>query len=797
VVSETQPATNVGAVRSFVRQFRTEILAEWKRIARTIPAASDLSTITLTDHIPDLLEQVADIAEQLADDVITPRHLETARRHALDRLGAGFDVGAVVHELSMLRACMLAVWDREHHGREGHELRSLNLAFDRAIAESIARYVEAHDKTLTAIDTISTASLEAESLDDLLRRLLQVFLRTTASVDTAVIMLLEADGRLHTRAAVGLEKELELGYSVGKGEGVGGTVWAQGQPLELKAAFLDPVVRSQAIRDRGVRALYALPLVQAGRFIGVAHMGSLSANQFSQEDRQLFGSMAARATVGIYHHMLRDQLAASEARYKEVAAERERALGKLEALLTAAPIGIAFIDRDLRYLRINDALAKLNGRPAAEHIGRTVQDMLPEAAPTIVPLLRQIIATGEPLLNLEHVGQFAGSEHALLVNYFPVRAADGSVIAVGGVVIDVTEIRRVRESLRLSQQRLQSIIDYAPVAIFVKDAAGHIILTNEKTAQSLRRSRDDVLGHRGDELLPSEFEAKHRAHDLEVMRDHRVVEAEEVVPWDNGETRTFLTVKFPFDGEHGERLLCGISTDITERKRMEEQLRTAIRARDDVLATVSHDLRNPIATLKLAAAALAAHCSDRARKNLDMIERSTRRMERLIDDLLDASRIEHGQLRLELKAEPAAGVLGEAIELHEQLAVSHQLTLVRDDRVGSVAIACDRDRLLQVFGNIIGNAVKFSRTGNAIIVGAEPAGAHVRYFVTDTGPGIPSSSVPYLFEPFWSAPEHVHRGTGLGLYIARGIIEAHGGTISVESHVGEGTTISFTIPIAH
>jgi PAS domain S-box-containing protein len=795
-VSDRQEATTFGAVRSFVRQFRTEILAEWKRIARTIPIASDLSTITLTDHIPDLLEQVADIAEQLADDVITPRHLETARRHALDRLGAGFDVGAVVHELSILRACMLAVWDREHAGRDGNELRSLNLAFDRAIAESIARYVEARDKTLTAIDTISTASLEAESLDDLLRRLLQVFLRTTASVDTAVIMLLEADGRLHTRAAVGLDKELALGYSVAKGEGVGGMVWAQEQPLELKAAFLDPLVGSPAIRERGVRALYAMPLAQAGRFIGVAHMGSLSANQFSQEDRQLFASMAARATVGICHHMLRDQLAASEARYKEVAAEHERALGKLEALLTAAPLGIAFIGRDLRYLRINDALAKLNGKPAAEHIGRTVEEMLPDAAPTIVPLLRQIIASGDPLLNMEHVARIGGSEHALLVNYFPVRAPDGSVTAVGGVVIDVTEIRDVRESLRLSQQRLQSIIDFAPVAIYVKDASGHIILTNEKTAQALRVSRDQLLGHRGEDLLPSEFEAQHRAHDLEVMRDHRVVEGEEVVPWDHGETRTFLTVKFPLDGENGERLVCGISTDITERKRMEEQLRTAIRARDDVLAIVSHDLRTPIATVKLAAAGLAAHCSDRALRNLDMIERSTRRMERLIDELLDASRIEHGQLRLELVTEPATGVLGEAIELHEPLARAHQLLLARDDRVGCAAIACDRDRLHQVFSNIIGNAVKFSRAGNAIIVGAEPACEHVRFFVTDAGPGIPPRSLPYLFEPFWSAPEHVHRGTGLGLYIARGIVEAHGGSISVESHVGNGTTISFTIPIA-
>src|SRR5258706_15298141 len=157
---------------------------------------------------------------------------------------------------------MHAVVNLEHRGREGDELRTLNPAFDRAIAESVARYVEARDRTLSAIDTISTASLEATNLRDLLQRLLSVFMRTTEAVQTCAILLRDDDDRLYTRAAVGLEKEIEIGYSLAKGEGFAGQVWAEGKPLEIHSAYMHPIVKIPAIIEKGVRALHGIPLAQ-------------------------------------------------------------------------------------------------------------------------------------------------------------------------------------------------------------------------------------------------------------------------------------------------------------------------------------------------------------------------------------------------------------------------------------------------------------------------------------------------------------------------------------------------------
>src|SRR3569623_1797534 len=209
------PPTVTTAARSFIRRFRAEILAAWQAAARAIPAAKELTSVVLVDHMPELLDQMA----ELADDV-----------------AAG-------------RPC---------------------------------------------------------------------------------------DARLAT------------------GEGFAGAIAAERKPRSVRAAYLDSQVRNRVLRDQRIHALYGIPLIQGDELIGVATMGSLTADEFSDEDRQFFGSMASRATIGIRHLVLRDQLA-------EIASERERALAKLESLLAASPVATGFVDRDLRYLRVNEALAALNG----------------------------------------------------------------------------------------------------------------------------------------------------------------------------------------------------------------------------------------------------------------------------------------------------------------------------------------------------------------------------------------------------------------------------------------------------
>jgi signal transduction histidine kinase len=278
------------------------------------------------------------------------------------------------------------------------------------------------------------------------------------------------------------------------------------------------------------------------------------------------------------------------------------------------------------------------------------------------------------------------------------------------------------------------------------------------------------------------------------MREGRAVESEEVVPGPDG-NRTFLSIKFPLPGD--PPMVGGIATEISDRKRMEEELRVAVQARERVLAAVSHDLRNPLNTIQLTSATLLSLVAGdkRWRRHLEIIHRSCLRMEHLIADLLDMASIGAAQLSIDTKPELADGIVQEAVELHGPLADERRISLVRAGTADGALVDCDRQRVMQVFENLIGNSLKFCRAGDTVTIGCTPGDDAVRFWVEDTGPGIPPELVAHLFDPYWSGPGK-RTGVGLGLYIARGIVERHAGRIDVETALGRGTRFSFTIPMA-
>src|SRR5205085_1626869 len=178
------------------------------------------------------------------------------------------------------------------------------------------------------------------------------------------------------------------------------------------------------------------------------------------------------------------------------------------------------------------------------------------------------------------------------------------VTGVGGIVMDVTETRRAHEALRTEKVRIQSILEHAPAAIWMKDAEGHVVLANQRLAEALGQELPALIGRRTQDVLPHELAANHVAHDEIVLRENRAIEVEETVPSPQG-PRTFLSIKFPIPGD--PPLVGAVATEITQRKLMEEELRSAIRAREEILAVVSHDLRNPLGSVQLAAAMLMSH----------------------------------------------------------------------------------------------------------------------------------------------------------------------------------------------
>ena len=230
--------------------------------------------------------------------------------------------------------------------------------------------------------------------------------------------------------------------------------------------------------------------------------------------------------------------------------------------------------------------------------------------------------------------------------------------------------------------------------------------------------------------------------------------------------------------------------------------RASVRAtqlRDQVLGVVVHDLRSPLSNILMQTWALQRHGSEPERRSLkpvEVIQRAATRMNRLIQDLLDVALMEAGQLTIERSRLSAGGLIVEAVDMQRPLALASSLELRVEVDSELPEVWGDWDRLLQVFENLIGNAIKFTRTGGRITAGAAPRDDEVVFWVADTGGGIASENLPRIFDRFWQASRAGRRGAGFGLSITKAIVEAHGGRIWVESTAGNGSTFSFTIPRA-
>ncbi len=270
-----------------------------------------------------------------------------------------------------------------------------------------------------------------------------------------------------------------------------------------------------------------------------------------------------------------------------------------------------------------------------------------------------------------------------------------------------------------------------------------------------------------------------------------------------------------FFDERGRPLrFIGTAQDIDDRKQLEvqkarlleaervarERAEAASRMREDLMAVVSHDLRNPLSAISTAATLLRrtsdADPTGRSTRQVEVILRSADRMARLISDLLDIASIDAGRLAVEAQPLSAAGLLREAAEPFQLLATEKNITLSTLAPAESLHVSADRERVLQVLSNLLGNALKFTPAGGTIQLRAQREAELVCFSVSDTGPGVSAEQLPHIFDRYWQAKRSGRLGIGLGLSIAKGIVEAHGGRIWAESASGAGSSFHFTLAAA-
>ena len=235
-----------------------------------------------------------------------------------------------------------------------------------------------------------------------------------------------------------------------------------------------------------------------------------------------------------------------------------------------------------------------------------------------------------------------------------------------------------------------------------------------------------------------------------------------------------------------------------DNARLFEEVQRAVRIREDVLAMVSHDLRTPLASIQVAASLAARRLAAEPQlsdvlRHLHAIERRTVGAAVLLQDLLDMAAIRAGRMTVSVAPVDADALLSEALEAHEALALEKGVS-VEKGTSGAIAVQCDRSRILQVFSNVLANAIKFCAAGAGVRMSAERGEGFATFTIADTGPGIAEDDRPHVFEAYWSARPSARHGTGLGLFISKGIVEAHGGRIWIESQAGLGTTVRFTLP---
>lgn len=356
-----------------------------------------------------------------------------------------------------------------------------------------------------------------------------------------------------------------------------------------------------------------------------------------------------------------------------------------------------------------------------------------------------------------------------------------------------------------------AIVSIAADAIISVDEEQRIVLFNSGAEQIFGYTEQEVLGHPLDLLIPPRVIAVHRQH----IRDFA---DSPVMARRMGERREISGIRkngqeFPADASILKTrvdegwLFTVVLRDTTEAKEATEEqgrlldaARRAARMRDEVLGVVSHDLRNPLSVVRMCVSSLLDDPPppiDTGRELVREISHSVDWMERLIQDLLDVASIEAGRLRLDRKVLDATALFDEAIALARSLANRSGPEIEARSAVKLPDVLADPDRVLQVFANLVGNAVKFTPLAGRITLSAVAEDHYVLFSVSDTGPGIGEDEVERLFDRYWQAQQLGRRGgAGLGLAISHGIVDAHGGEIRVQSQPGSGSIFTFTLPVA-
>jgi PAS domain S-box-containing protein len=502
---------------------------------------------------------------------------------------------------------------------------------------------------------------------------------------------------------------------------------------------------------------------------------------------------------------------------REDAAASRAALREMEVAYDQAPLGMTVLDRELRYVRTNRMLADQNGVRVEDHLGKSIFEIVPEIAPTAAPLFQEVMRTGEPLIGLEFEGETAahpGEVRSFRESIYPVRDRHGDIIGVSVAVEDITERKRLLTALHASEQRerlraseLESVMDATPAAVFIAHDPGCVnVSANARALRLLRMPR----GENPSLSVPGKHPFKVYADGAPLPVDQLPLQVaaasgQDVIGrelelrfGDDSQALHVLINAVPLRAPDGTVIgSVAAFVDITAQKSAAQELKLQARHKDEFLAVLAHELRNPLAAIQAGLELLKVHGAGSAPlvRTRDIMQRQMAHMVRLIDDLLDVARISSGKLELQLETACVRGIVDAAVELcrgeieHRR----HRLRLVLPPE--PLYVHADRVRLTEVICNLLHNAAKYTPDGGEIGLAVALERGEVVVSVSDNGVGIAPENLPQVFAMFAQAEDARAKrkgGLGVGLALASRIVELHGGSISATSD-GPGKGSTFTV----
>jgi PAS domain S-box-containing protein len=612
------------------------------------------------------------------------------------------------------------------------------------------------------------------------------WLRTLVDTLPLGVLLVQADGRLFFNRRTEELLGMRLSPDGGSTQYANRILFPDGTPVPREQLVSARVLRGETVT--GEEYLVERPDGERAPVLG-------SAAPMRDADGRVVGA------IGVFHDM------SERMRMEQAIRTNERLL---KGIFDILPVGVWIADGTGRIVSNNPAGERIwkGARyvPVAEfgqYKGWWVDTGKPIAAEEWA--LARALRGETSLAELVRIQCFDGSFKTILNSAVPLRDESGGI--TGAIVVneDITALHEAQEKQRASEQLLRTVIDLLPVGLWIADREGRLTLANpagERIWQGTRLVGPEQYAEykgwwveTGKPIAPDEWGLSRAIRKGETSRGELI----RIQSFD-GAFRTVINWAAPIRSDAGEVVgAVAVNEDITSLQHTQEQLRAAVRDREEILAIVAHDLRNPLTGLMMGASAVEHQArglpgGEPVRELAASLIDIARRMSGLVDDLLAVAVASTGGPSM-LRPAPvaASSLLGKAADGARPRLAKEGLELEVQARGDLPQVGADADRILRVFANLLDNALKFTSPPGRVTLAAERTSGGVRFSVANSGPALPPAQLGAMFQPFWQAGRD-RRGAGLGLSICRSIVEAHGGTIWAEPAEGQRVRVCFVLP---